>query len=235
MQDHLKLRFGFIAVLGLVAAAFLAACGGPAAPAALSNADLLKQAVANMDAAKTYHMTADITSSGQTVKLDGDIDRGADNVKLSMSMAGQSVDVIKVGSDYFSSSDGGKTYTKSDASSVPDLSSFYTMWSTIKPGDVDKAKDALKDGTPPTEQIDGADTKHMTGTNKDLSAFVASTAGSEDGTLDFWISTDAKPTVRQMKITSTQTNGTFKWTKIDAPVNITAPPTSFKPNALASR
>ena len=118
------------------------------------------------------------------------------------------MDIIKVGNDYFSSTDGGKTYTKSDASAVPDFSSFYGMWDTINPDDVDKAKDGLKDGTPATEQVDGTDTKHITGANKDLGSFVG---GSTDGSLDFWVTTDAKPTIRQLKVTSSETNGTFKW------------------------
>jgi hypothetical protein len=226
------LRIAGIMVMGLAAAGALTACGGDSGPATKSNADYLKDAVANMKAAKTYHMDADISQSGQQVKLGGDIDLGANNVKLSMTMAGQSVDVVKVGNDYFSSMDGGTTFTKAEASSVPDLSSFYGMWNTINPSDVDKARDGLKDGTPPTEQIDGTDTKHISGANKDLGSFVS---GSEDGTLEFWVTTGDKPTVRQMKVTSSQVNGTFKWSKIDEPLQITAPPVSLRLDAVASR
>src|SRR5690349_18495393 len=103
--------------MGLTVATSLTACGGDSGPAAKTNADYLKDAVANMKSAKTYHMDADIAQSGQQVKLGGDIDLGANNVKLSMSMAGQSIDVVKLGNDYYSSSDGGATYAKTDASS----------------------------------------------------------------------------------------------------------------------
>jgi hypothetical protein len=184
-------------------------------------------------------MDADLTTNGQKVTLNGDVDLASNNVKLSMNAAGQAVDVIKVGNDTYASMDGGTTYTKSDAGAVPDLSSFTGMWSTLKPEDIDKAKDALKDGSPATEKIDGVDTKHITGDAKDLSALSSSAGGSTDeGTIDFWLSTDAKPTVRQMKFvgkdsTGGPIEGTFKWTKVDEPVEITAPPTSLKLDAVA--
>jgi hypothetical protein len=209
--------------------ASLTACGGDTGSAAKSNSDLLKEAVANMKAAKTYHINADLTSSGQPVKMDGDIDQGSKSYKLNMSAAGQSIDMIQVGTDSYLSMDGGKTYTKSPAGGAADFSGFTGMWDTINPADIDKAKDALKDGSPATEQIDGTDTKHMTGNAKDLSTLAGSTGDTaQDGTIDIWVTTGDKPTVRQMKITSTDTNGTLKWTKIDEPVTITAPPTSLK-------
>lgn len=222
MSSSNKMRLAGAALLGLLAMASLTACGDTG-PATQTNADLLKAAVANMKAAKSYHIEADLTSSGQEVTVSGDIDLAANNLKLSASAQGQSVDVTKLGNDYYSSLDGGKTWAKADASAVPDYSSVYGMWDTINPNDIDKTKDALKDGVPATEKIDGVDTKHMTGANKDL-AFVSSADASGD-TLDFWVTTDAKPTVRQMKIVGNPTSGTFKWSNIDAPVNIMTPST----------
>jgi hypothetical protein len=232
VKSTFRIRYAGIILMGLAAAGSLTACGGDSGPSAKTNADYLKDAVATMKAAKTYHMDVDVTQSGQQAKISGDIDLGSNNLKLSMGMAGQTVDIIKVGEDYFSSVDGGATYTKSDASAVPDFSSFYGMWETIKSEDVDKAKDGLKDGTPPTEQIGGTETKHITGANKDLGDFVS---GSDEGTIDFWVTTDAKPTVRQMKVTSSEVNGTFNWSKIDEPITITAPPVSLRLDPVASR
>jgi hypothetical protein len=234
MMGSFKVRLIGMAMVALTAMGALTACGGGGEAASKSNADLLKDAVANMKAAKTYHMDADLMSQGQTVTLNGDVDLATNNVKLSMNAAGQAVDIVKVGSDTYQSMDGGKTYTKGSADAVPDLSSFTGMWASLKPEDIDKAKDALKDGTPATEKVDGADTKHMTGNAKDLSALSSSAgagAAGTEGTIDFWVTTDAKPTVRQMKFagkdtSGTETNGTFKWTKVDEPMNITAPPTT---------
>src|SRR4051812_46836771 len=124
MKDALKLRFAGIAVIGLSVAGSLTACGGDSGPAAKTNADYLKDAVANMKAAKTYHMDVDVSQSGQEAKINGDIDVGANNYNLSLGSAGRTLDVIKVGDNYFQSADGGTTFTKSDASTAPDFSSF---------------------------------------------------------------------------------------------------------------
>ena len=238
MKTSFGLRIVALAVMVFDGMALLTACGGADAPAK-SNADLLKDAVANMKVAKTYHIEADITSSGQHVTLSGDMDVVGKNLKLSMNAAGQAMDVVKVGADTYSSLDGGKTYTKAGAAAVPDLSSFTSMWDSIKPEDVDKAKDGLKDGTPPTEKIGDADTKHITGNGKDLSQLMAtSDPNAQDSTIDFWITTDAKPTIRQMKFSGkdakgSETSGTFKWSNIDGPMNITAPPVSLLPPVVA--
>ena len=234
MASFFRPRLVGVAILAVTTISSLAACGGAGDAGTKSNADLLKDAVANMKAAKSYHMDADLTTSGQKVTLNGDVDLATNNLKLSMNAAGQALDVVKVGSDTYTSLDGGTTYTKGEAGAVPDISSFTGMWTTLKPEDIDKAKDALKDGTPATEKIDGADTKHITGDAKELSALSSSAGASTDqGTIDFWVTTDAKPTVRQMKFVGKDSSGgdisgVFKWSKIDEPVNITAPPTSFK-------
>ncbi|MBF6613254.1 MAG: hypothetical protein IVW55_09010 [Chloroflexi bacterium] len=82
MATSLRLRIAGVLVRAVTMMASLTACGGDSdAPAAKSNADLLKEAIANMKAAKTYHMEADLTSSGQRVTLKGDIDLTANNVK----------------------------------------------------------------------------------------------------------------------------------------------------------
>ena len=63
----------------------LSACGGDSgASGGKSNADLMKEAAANMKAAKSYVLTADIDQAGQAVKMNGQIDVGNNNTKMDM-------------------------------------------------------------------------------------------------------------------------------------------------------
>lgn len=222
-----KLRLAGVAVAATMILPVLSACGGDTA--GKSNADLLKEGAANMKTAKSYHLDADITQADQNVKMNGDIDTANKNSMLAMSMAGQNVNMIIVGADNYMSIDGGKTYSKGNASAASGMSSFTGMWDSFKPEDVDKAKDSLKDGSPATETIGGAATKHITANAKDLSALGSSGSSSTtEGTIDLWISTDAKPYIRQMKIDGTSDGkplkATLTWTKFDEKFDIKAPP-----------
>jgi hypothetical protein len=218
----------------------LAACdvgaggaGGGGATAGKSNAELFKEAAANMKAAKSYHMEADITQGTTKVTLNGDFDVDDNKAKITMALGEQEFHLIQVGTDAYMSLDAGKTYMKSPEGTDMNLDDLTNMWNEFKPEDIDKAKDALKDGTPPTEKIDGADTKHIVADAKDLESL--STGGDvTEGTFDIWISTDAKPTIRQMKIDAKSdgeaVKGTFKWNKIDEEFNIEAPPSNSRQN-----
>ncbi|MDQ6694269.1 MAG: LppX_LprAFG lipoprotein [Chloroflexota bacterium] len=217
-------------VAGLLA---LAACGGDSGTPAKSNADLFKAAAANMKAATSYHLEADIKQGDQNMSMKGDIDMANKNTQLDMSAAGQSVKVIKVGGTVYNSVDNGATYVKGDASSDPS-SNFAGLWDNFKPDEIDKSKDALKDGTPATEKIDGVDTKHITANAKDLSSLSAGSSKAMDGTIDLWVTTDANPTIRQLKIDGTSDGkpiaATLKWNKINEKFDIKAPPTSTAPH-----
>jgi hypothetical protein len=227
MKIDLGPRFRGIAAASLVCVMALAACGDSAGK---SNADLLKEAATNMKAVKTYHLNADIDQAGQAVKLVGDFDVTNKNVKLDLDTAGQKVSVIQVGEKVYLSTDGGTTYTESPggAAMMEGFGSFTDMWNTFEPAKVDQAKDALKDGTPATETIDGVSTKHITADAKQLSLLGSSTGtDSTEGTLDMWIGPNDKPYVRQMKIDGTSggqpIKATITWSKIGEAMDIKAP------------
>ncbi|MDQ6693544.1 MAG: hypothetical protein M3014_03870 [Chloroflexota bacterium] len=241
--------------IGLLSAASvvgLAACGGDngsgggTAPSAMSNADLLKAAVSNMKAAKSYTLDVTGVAAGTPITMSGPIDVVNKNSSISLQSGGQSIVMTTILSDTFTSIDGGKTFTKSPAT-AGGFDSFTAMWTKTKPDDVDKSKDALKDGTPATETIDGAATKHMTADAAALTALnpnssSAPTAGASSssgatptvegvtGTYDIWVSTDANPTVRQMRLVGKSggqdSSFTIKWSKINEAVDIKAPPTT---------
>ncbi len=226
-------------VLGL--ALILTGCniGGAGAPAGKSNADLLKEAADNMRAAKSYHMSADVTQGDQQVTYEGDIDLVNKNMKLDLTSGGQNISLIQIGQDSYLSLDGGATYTKAPEGSAGDLTSITQIWSSFSDEDVDKAKDALKDGTPPTETVEGVETKHITADAKDLQSLKASNGSVDVGTFELWITTDSKPTVRQMKFDGTSDGkplkGTFKWTKINEEFKIEPPPQSMHIQPAGSR
>ncbi|MDQ3929013.1 MAG: LppX_LprAFG lipoprotein [Chloroflexota bacterium] len=235
------MNFGKLRIVGILLSAailmpVLSACGGdtPAGPTAtpttpaMSNADLLKAAAANMKAAKSYHIDADIDQAGTQVKMVGDIDITGNNAELNMNTQGQEVHVIVIGEDAYVATGGGTDYQKAPASAL-NLESFINIWNNFKPEDVDKAGAALKDATPATETIDGVATKHITGDAKELSALTTqgSSATSQEGTVDLWISTDATPYIYQMRINGTSDgnaiDGTFKWNKFNETFDIKAP------------
>lgn len=223
-------RVSGIAATSLICVMALSACGGDSG-SGKSNADLLKEAAANMKAATSYHINADIDQAGQAVKLTGDIDLAKKNMKLDVDAAGTKVSVITVDGKSYLSMDGGTTYTESsDADSITSgFSSFTGMWDNFKAEDVDKAKDALKDGTPATETIEGVSSKHITADAKELSMLNPSgdTSTPTEGTLDLWLGPTDKPYIRQMKIDGTSDGqpikGTLTWSKINETLDIKAP------------
>ncbi|HKP52001.1 MAG TPA: hypothetical protein VJ183_05040 [Chloroflexia bacterium] len=232
-------RVGKSRILGAVLASMmliltLAACGGDSgggASSGKSNADLLKEAATNMKAAKSYHLEVTANMAGQDVKMSGDIDLANNKSKLDMSAAGQSVKMIAIGSDTYMSMDGGTTYTKAPGGGGLGIESFTKIWDSFKPEEVDKAKDALKDGNPKDETIGSDATRHMTANIKDLSSLSGATGGgSTEGTADIWVTTSAKPTVRKMKMAGTsdgkEMTAEIQWSNVDQSVTIEAPPTT---------
>src|SRR4051812_1893169 len=242
MKNWTHARLAGVIITLLLGAMALSACGGDTGggTSSKSNADLLKEAAANMKAAKSYTLNADVTQADQAVKMNGQIDVANKNTKMDMEASGQKISLISVGDKVFLSMDGGTTYSDAGdagASMTEGFGTFTSMWDSFKPDQIDKAKDALKDGSPATEKINGVDTKHITTNAKDLTVLGAG-GGTEEGTLDLWISTDATPYVRQMKIDATSggqpIKGTFTWDKFNDNFDIKAPATSFTPGALTA-
>jgi LppX_LprAFG lipoprotein len=236
VSNSSKYRFLSLAVIAAMSIA-LAACGGDTgggASATMSNADLLKAAATNMKNAKSYHLDLSGTAAGQTISMNGDIDVAGNKSNLTIAAAGMNISAVTIVSDTYLSTDGGKTFTKTDPSSNPvsGLGSFTKMWDSFKPADIDKAASALKDASPANDTIDGATTKHITANAQDLSSLssAAGSGGVMTGTIDIWVSTDTNPTVRQMKVNGTSSgqaiNFNMKWSNINQPVTITAPPAS---------
>lgn len=243
MKIRTHARFAGVVIMLILGAMALSACGGDSGgggSTTKSNADLLKEAAANMKAAKSYTLNADVDQAGTAAKLNGQIDVANKNMKLDMDSAGQKVSMISVGDKVFLSMDGGTTYTDagdSGAGMLAGFSSFTNMWDSFQADQIDKAKDALKDGNPATEKINGVDTKHITANAKDLSVMGGGTG--EEGTLDLWVSTDATPYIRQMKIDATSggqpIKGTFIWDKFNENFDIKAPATSLNVLITAAR
>jgi hypothetical protein len=222
-------RFIGALVAAIVLVLALAACdsGGAGTTSSKSNADLLKEAAANMKAAKSYHVDLTANQAGQDVKMAGDIDVTNNKTKLDMSAQGQSISMVSIGSDNYISMDGGKTYTKSPTSAASGLDSFTKMWDSFKPEEIDKVKDAIKDGTPKDEKVGTDDTRHMTGSQKDLAALSpSSNTTATDGTIDIWVTTGSTPTVRKLQVKSADSNATVEWSNINQSVTIDAPPTT---------
>jgi hypothetical protein len=241
MKNWTNTRLAGVIITIILGAMALSACGGEAA-GGKSNADLLKEAAANMKAAKSYTLNADVMQGDQAVKMNGQIDVANKNTKMDMEVSGQKISVVNVGNDVYLSTDGGTTFVNAGAagaSVTAGFSAFTSMWDSFKPEDVDKAKDALKDGSPATEKINGVDCKHITANAKDLSVLGSSgTGGATEGTVDLWISTDATPYIRQMKIDGTSDGqpikGTFVWDKFNENFDIKAPPASSQLNIFTT-
>jgi hypothetical protein len=182
-----------------------------------------------MKAAKSYHMLVTGTQGGQEFKIDGDIDLGNNKSKLVLTATGQTANVISIGSDTYVSIDGGTTYAKSPAGTDMGISNFTKLWDGFKPEDIDKAKDAIKDGNPKDETIGGDATHHMMGTTKELASLSPNGGnGTTDGTVDMWVTTESStPTMRKMQIQGTangaNVDATLEWTKVNENFTIEAP------------
>lgn len=212
---NLKQHIGALAVIVFVGLT-LAGCGGE------SSGDLFKQAANNMKAAKSFYVEANGTQGGTDINLKGDVNVAEQESKITVTSSGQTADLIISGNHAYVSTDGGQSYAESDsASAAVSFGLFTGLWKDLKPGEVEQSKDGFKDGSPATEQIDGTATRHLTGSGKSLTTLGG--FGSGDYTLDVWITTEANPTVRQMKIAGTDGNLTVKWSKINQPIEIAVP------------
>lgn len=242
MSNSIKYRFLSVAVIAVMSIA-LAACGGDSgnnttgggSSGGGNNASLLKQAAASMKAAKSYHIDVSGSSGGSALTMNGDFDIANNNSNLTISAAGQNVQVVSISNTTYLSTDAGKTFTNAGSaggSITSGMSQFTGMWNSFNPADVDKAASALKDGSPATDTINGTSCHHITGNLSDLSSLSASGASSASatptaGTADIWAANDGS-SICQLKVTTTDgsTNITIKWSNINGVPAITAPPTS---------
>src|SRR5436189_1120852 len=119
-------RFAGVVITLVLGAMALTACGGDSGGGGTtkSNADLLKEAAANMKAAKSYTLNADVTQGDQAVKMNGPIDIANKNMKLDMDSAGQKISMISIGDKVYLSMDGGTTYSDAGDSGAGMVAGF---------------------------------------------------------------------------------------------------------------
>lgn len=223
------LMLALLAVLGLAACDSGSSTPTPTNGPSNPNAELVKQAGTNMKALKSYHVEAMGSMGSGDLKISGDFDIAANNSRISMTGAGMDAEMVQIGSDTYTSGDGGKTYTKSAAADASPAA-FIRVWDSFNPTSIDKNAANFKDGTPLTATIDGVTTRHITASSQDLNlSGNAQIPTAPDSTLDLWISTEATPTVRQMKLNGGSgpqaVNLTFTWSHLNENLDIKAPPT----------
>ena len=209
--------------------------------ASMSNANLLKKAVINMRKLKSYHLKADIETVGLvTTTLEGDLDIANSEYRLEMATGGIEFQVIGINGESYMSADGG-AFTKSLAGASLDesIKELNSSWGKLTSQDIETIKDKLHNGTPPTEVINGLDTRHIVGDVVVLKVFNTTSTGSipnpdsiTEGTIELWISTEQTPYVVQMRTDSFnidmdhKSKGTLTWSNFNEDFDIQAPPVS---------
>jgi hypothetical protein len=197
-----------------------------------SNVDLLKKAAADMQAAKSYELDADISTGSDVIKWVALVDALHNRSKMDFVAGSETLSLITIGSDSYTSMDNGKTYIRDDTGGLFtfDLGSFTQMWDSLTTTNLNLARRSLADGNPRTEQIDGVLTRHMTlGASPLTSAMRAGSSGDiTSGKLDLWVSTGDTPYVYQLKLDGSDSEyvytGTLKWSHFNQDLGITAPP-----------
>lgn len=175
--------------------------------------ELLKQAGSNMKAAKSYYVELTGKNMGSPVTMTAQIDLNAKNTLMSMSMEGQTVTTVQVGNDMFMSTDGGKTFSRTEEG-LQGLDTYIRIWEGFNPDTVTKNAVNIKEGNPASATLDGVATRHI------VSSDAAATS-----TIDYWITTAAQPLVKQMKVNSSSTGVdlTMKWSRFNENFDIKAP------------
>lgn len=181
------------------------------------NAELLNSAVANMKAAESYTLIVK-SAGGTAISFNADLHFPSRSGFITLSSGSQNAEVLIDGDDAYITTDGGKTYQKGSASDL-NLDNFVNLWDKFESSKISAAGDLLKDGSPATEKIEGAETRHITGSSKELGDVLGSGSSSSTGTVEFWLTTDSKPTVRQMRVAGTSsgttTDVTVNWVKVN--------------------
>jgi len=238
-----------------VAALLLGGCDSGSAvptppPVKMSNAELLKQAVANMKALRSYHVEYSGGGGifGEAISEDVDVTNQRISLKTHESSLGGSHydgEMISIAGKWYGRNDeNGEAayYTGGDCDGlnvyVPlpgDSYGFAEFWSKFSPDMLDKVASMIKDGSPPSGQTDGVPTRHLTISAVELPppfVYVTDTARLADIKVDLWVSSDVTPTVRKINYTYPQGpnsvyaagHDTLAWSKFNQPLDI-APPT----------
>ncbi len=202
------------------------------------DADLLNRAVANMKVARSFHLETTVNTPDPRTNLNS-----TDIITRDVDLANQRSDVVRctngdcnhtitILTDTYSSKPGSQTFVHGNKGDVS-LDGISFIWDNFTPAKVDRIKDVLKPGNPPSEVIDGVVTHRFTISSTDLASVGASLdiTGTE-GTFDIWVSSDANPTVRQMKFVGRagfwpfqgrDLNALARWSKFNQPFDIKVP------------
>jgi hypothetical protein len=202
----------------------------------LSNAELIKKAAVNMQAADSYEVKAIIVMEAQTYKVDGQVDVANDLAKLDIDDAGRMYKLISVDGDVYLSADYGWSYVLDESGDTLlwSIEGYTGIWDYFTPEDLKLDSRPLRDGEPRTVTLGGVVTRHITVEASPLAALMSGTAsGVTSGRLDLWISSGAKPYVYQMTIDS-QAGGydikaTLNWGRFNETFDIAAPPADRLP------
>ncbi len=215
-------------------------------PAQLSDAELLKQAVANMKALKSYHVEYASIFGGATSE---DVDAANQRISLktyqsSMGSAHYVGELISIAGKWYGRNDemnAAAYYTGGDCDGlavyVPlpgDSYGYADFWDKVDPDMWDKVAAKVKDGFPLFEQLDGVSTRHLIFTAAEIPppfTIVTDTAVLAPIKVDLWVSYVTTPTVRELNYTypvgpnSVDSGGqdTIIWSKFNQPLDIQPP------------
>jgi hypothetical protein len=220
----------------LISVLLLTACNYGGLEMTKSNAALLKEATANSKAANSYHLVAGITNTkGDTRRLSADVDAGNGRIKGETTEGDQTTGYVQVDNNLFISDDGGASFAKDEGNSSSEddpvslVGELERGLDGFKPEEADKAGDALRDGSPLFEMVEGVVTKHIIASAKDIPSLAnlymsAQTTGPD--TIELWVAVGQKPTIRRFALGSDSAKEatiTLEWSKLDEPVAIETP------------
>jgi hypothetical protein len=218
---------GIVLALALLAASIFPLPSQSNPPASQGNAYLLKRAFTNMRAAKSFSMV--INMNNATAVLTSNLDFANQNYEMQYITPIADVTYILVGKDFYESFDRGHTFVKLD--NGPDME-FGNPASKngFNPEEVDQARDRIVEGKPAVEQIDGVECRHMVVDAKDLPSLAKATGSVFSGTIEFWVSNNDSPTLRQangiMILGGVQVSSVIKFAQFNEALDIKAPPAS---------
>lgn len=203
-----------------------------------SNGDLLKEALVNQKDVKSFHIDFILQSQASgSVEANGDVDVANKQYNLKGAANGQEASIIKLSDTEVYTSTNGVDWVKvSPDAAAQTAASFDSLLTAFafdkgKPESVDKLKDAPKDGTPRDDTIGGTAVRHMRVDAKDFDPTgdgSGATPRTLTGTYDIWVSTNDKPTLRQVELNGVEQGGAdiyarITWTKVDEAMDIKAP------------
>jgi len=178
---------------------------------------------------KTYHLTMDMSASGQAITGEGDVDMSdMNNPKMSLTMKAMGMDMKMVMLDKVSYMNlgtlSGNKWVKMDQASLAKKGGVDT--SQLNPAEsLEKSKAAI---TKVVFLGEDSGLKHYQMTMDPTKITGATAAGTGPLTYDVWVDGDNLMNKMEMKLSAAGTAGTIKMatSKWGEPVTIEAPPTS---------